>query len=455
MPVGLCGVLRRSIRVRGPIGRGQLVGVEGPVGRVEADQPGDGAGHRGAGGVGVVGRLEHHDLVAGLAQREQGGGDGLGGPDGDEDLGLGSEVEAVPDVLVGGDGRRSSGMPSLGGYWLRPGGWPRPRSRASSARTVGVGEALAEVDGSGGQRQLGHGGEDRRREGAEPFDELVLPLVRHPHDGTGALWSGRIVLTVANFNMHAGVDGWGRPFDTIAVCRELDADVIVLEESWTSGEAGAPDEIGQAEQIAAALGYEAFTCTLAEGRRVRPDPAATDKWMSPQGLRAGKNALFFDSERPYSAQVGGSARFTEAEPGSWGIAVLVRRGITVDDSRVLHLPQLGRDRVRRAAIVVDLTVEDHQLSVIGTHMSHLQFGSHRHYADLQEAPAHGGGPARCGPAGRHEPVGATGAGVPARVAPSRQGTDLAGRESAQPDRPHSGPGRHRDRAGRGAAQRRL
>ena len=192
------------------------------------------------------------------------------------------------------------------------------------------------------------------------------------------------MLTVANFNLHAGVDGWGRPFDTIAVCRELAADVIALEESWTSSEDGAADETGQAEQIAAALGYEAFTCTLAEGRRARPDPAATDKWMSPQGLRAGKNALFFDSERPYSAHVGGSDRFTAAEPGSWGIAVLVRRGITVDDSRVLHLPQLGRDRVRRAAIVVDLAVEDHQLSVIGTHMSHLQFGSHRHYAALKK-----------------------------------------------------------------------
>ena len=63
------------------------------------------------------------------------------------------------------------------------------------------------------------------------------------------------MLTVANFNLHAGVDGWGRPFDTIAVCRELGTDVMALEESWTSAEAGAPDEIGQAEQIAAALGY--------------------------------------------------------------------------------------------------------------------------------------------------------------------------------------------------------
>ena len=40
--------------------------------------------------------------------------------------------------------------------------------------------------------------------------------------------------------------------------------------------------------------------------------------------------------------------------------------------------------MRRAAIVVDLTVDDAPISVIGTHMSHLQFGSHRHYAALKK-----------------------------------------------------------------------
>jgi endonuclease/exonuclease/phosphatase family metal-dependent hydrolase len=192
------------------------------------------------------------------------------------------------------------------------------------------------------------------------------------------------VLTVANFNMHAGVDGWGRPFDPIAVCRELGTDVIVLEEQWTSAEAGGRDEVGQAEQIGRALGYEVVTCALAEGRRARPDAGATDSWMPPQGLRSGRNALFFDSERPYGPRVTASPRFAEAERGSWGIAVLTRRGMTVDDARTLHLPDLGRDRVRRAAIVVDLTVEGHPISVIGTHMSHLEFGSHRHYAALKK-----------------------------------------------------------------------
>jgi endonuclease/exonuclease/phosphatase family metal-dependent hydrolase len=192
------------------------------------------------------------------------------------------------------------------------------------------------------------------------------------------------VLTVANFNVHAGVDGWGRPFDLVSVCRDLATDVLVLEESWTSAEAGAPDEVGQAEQVAAALGYDVVTCALAEGRRARPDPDANERWMPPQGLRSGRNALFFDSERPYSDQVSASSRFRAAEQGSWGIAVLTRRGMTVDGTRILHLPRLARDRVRRAAIVVDLTVKGHPISVIGTHMSHLQFGSHRHYAALKE-----------------------------------------------------------------------
>jgi endonuclease/exonuclease/phosphatase family metal-dependent hydrolase len=202
------------------------------------------------------------------------------------------------------------------------------------------------------------------------------------------------VLTVANFNMHAGVDGWGRPFDAALVCRGFDADVIALEECWTG--TGSPDgphspdgpdgagQAGQAGQIAAALGYGVVTCALAEGRRAWPDPAATDRWMPPQGLRSGGNALYFDSERPYGSRVRDSARFGQAERGSWGIAVLTRPGLTVNDTRILHLPQLRLDRVRRAAIVVDLTVEGHALSVIGTHMSHLEFGSHRHYAALKK-----------------------------------------------------------------------
>jgi endonuclease/exonuclease/phosphatase family metal-dependent hydrolase len=193
------------------------------------------------------------------------------------------------------------------------------------------------------------------------------------------------VLTVANFNVHAGVDGWGRPFDPIAACASVDADVLVLEEAWTSEAEGNGKGAGggQAEQIAAALGYHAVTCTLARGRRSRPDPSATTRWMPFLGFRATMRSLYVSSGRPLPAAAAAAARYREGEPGSLGIAVLTRRALTVDGTRTLWMPPLKRDRVHRAAIVVDLTVEGVPLSVIGTHMSHLQFGSHRNYADLR------------------------------------------------------------------------
>jgi endonuclease/exonuclease/phosphatase family metal-dependent hydrolase len=193
------------------------------------------------------------------------------------------------------------------------------------------------------------------------------------------------VLTVANFNVHAGVDGWGRPFDLVPVSRQIDADVLVLEECWT-GDAdgqGQGQGPGQAEEIGAALGYAVVTCTLAEGRRARPDPEATARWMPRLGFAASANALYFDCQRPLAPSVRSSARFAEAERGRWGIAVLVRHGIAIEDTRILHLPTLARDRVRRAAIVVDLTVDRAPISVVGTHMSHIIYGSHRHYWALQ------------------------------------------------------------------------
>ena len=125
-------VEQHQLRLRGADGGGELVGVEGPVGRVQAHEARPRAGHGAAGGVGVVGRLEHDDLVAGLAQGEQGGGDGLGGADGDEHLGLGIEVEAVPG-RAGARPRRGAapGSRCPAGTGCAPPGWPPPRPRAA------------------------------------------------------------------------------------------------------------------------------------------------------------------------------------------------------------------------------------------------------------------------------------------------------------------------------------
>jgi endonuclease/exonuclease/phosphatase family metal-dependent hydrolase len=189
------------------------------------------------------------------------------------------------------------------------------------------------------------------------------------------------VLTIANFNMHAGVDGWGRPFDYLAACRSLDADVLVLQEAWAA--AGAPASEGQAERIAADLGYQLVPCTLAEGYRIAPQQGAPASWM-PRPAYADRNkSLYFDCVRPIAPATQRSARFAASERGTWGLAVLVRPELAIEESRVLHLPTLPRDRVRRAAVVVDFTAEGVPLSVIGTHMSHLHMGSRRHYRLLR------------------------------------------------------------------------
>jgi endonuclease/exonuclease/phosphatase family metal-dependent hydrolase len=186
------------------------------------------------------------------------------------------------------------------------------------------------------------------------------------------------VLTVANYNMHCGMDGWGRPYDYLAAIGSLDADVIVLEECWTADGAAT----GQAEEVAAALGSQLVAHALGEGRRIRPQPDADDTW-APQPIWAEKNrALYMDGVRPLTESWTTLERWQEAEPGIFGIAVLLRPGLSIEETRLVHMSVLKRDRVRRAAIVVDLTVDERPISVVCTHMSHLLYGSPRNWREL-------------------------------------------------------------------------
>ena len=194
--------------------------------------------------------------------------------------------------------------------------------------------------------------------------------------------------SIATFNMHAGVDGWGRPYDVVAACRLIDADVLVLEENW------APEEgASLAGRVAGALGYEAHELPLAGGRLAGPHPAADASWMRSFDWRGRSHAIFLDSERPFRAQVVSSPRFAQAQRGRWGVAVLSRLPVTGSD--VIDLGRLARDRARRAALALTVAVPGTAVSVVGTHMSHLTYGAPSQFLRLARGirARVGGGPA--------------------------------------------------------------
>ena len=183
---------------------------------------------------------------------------------------------------------------------------------------------------------------------------------------------GATEFVAASFNVHAGIDGWGRPYDVLSVCRALDADVLVLQESWQP--AGG---VSTAGAVGEELGYQVTEVTLASGRRALPHPDASAGWMHRLDWRTASHALFLDSERPFGRPVLDSPRYREAEPGGWGLAVLSR--LPVLSSNVLPLPRLRRDRANRAVVTIDVELGGRRLGVAGTHMSHLSHGSALHF----------------------------------------------------------------------------
>jgi endonuclease/exonuclease/phosphatase family metal-dependent hydrolase len=188
------------------------------------------------------------------------------------------------------------------------------------------------------------------------------------------------VLSVANYNMHCGMDGWGRPYDYLAAIAGLDADVVVLEEAWTAdGEAGG----GQAAEAARHIGYQHIAHVVGEGRRIRPQPGEHSSWIAQPSFRDANRALYIDGVRPLRPHVYEMARYQEGEQGTMNIAVLVRPSLPLEATRVVPLRLLRADRLRRAAIVVDLTVDGHPVSVAGTHMSHIVYGSPHNFMELR------------------------------------------------------------------------
>lgn len=185
-------------------------------------------------------------------------------------------------------------------------------------------------------------------------------------------------VTVASFNVHSGVDGWGRPFDVVEACAHLDADVIVMQEDWAAGSDGP----GLSDLVAQRLGYVTNSETLAHGWRYPVPADATPRFGPPRlsGRTAGVRLDRGPSRRGRSRlgpQPAGSER------GRWRLAVLTR--LPVRGTQVIALAQLRRDPARRVALVIELDTCGSPLTVVGVHMPHLKHGSPLNYAELRRA----------------------------------------------------------------------
>jgi len=199
---------------------------------------------------------------------------------------------------------------------------------------------------------------------------------------------------IASYNVHGGVDGWGRPFDVLAVCRSLDADVLVLQESWAP-----EDGVALHDAVAGAMGYSAVRFEpLSPGRITVPPTDPGPRWGPPVRARSGYGMRLVRYRAGLTAtRVTPPAPDGRVQRGEWGVALLSRLPVLSTD--VIELDTLPSDPARRAAIVADVAVgaERLVLRVAGTHLAHITQGSPGHLGVLRRRlvpDAHSDGPSR-------------------------------------------------------------
>ena len=158
-------------------------------------------------------------------------------------------------------------------------------------------------------------------------------------------------LTLGSLNLHMGrgTGGHDAPFyDVVTACKEVDTDVLVLQEGWVRDDAE-----GDVLAVASALGYQ-VAGTFSVARATCHD------------------------------QVRLVARDGDGGDGDWAIAVLSR--LPVRSAEVVPLvPQLPRDPGRRAVVRAVVDVEGAPFTVVGTHMPLLKDPVWRLAASLRAA----------------------------------------------------------------------
>ncbi|MGH9020932.1 MAG: endonuclease/exonuclease/phosphatase family protein [Acidimicrobiales bacterium] len=186
-------------------------------------------------------------------------------------------------------------------------------------------------------------------------------------------------MRVATFNLHAGVDGWGRRTDVVDVVADLAPDVLIAPETWR-GDDG--DDLYAT--LSARLGMTGAFAELARAERVTTGRGGRG-WQPWNAHLAGEHGLCFSEHRDLTATQRTRRGLDAVEHGAWGLSLLTR--LEVVELRVEPIERLARERVRRAVIVSRLAENGRGLYVVAVHGAHLSHGSHRQYARVREIVA--------------------------------------------------------------------
>lgn len=179
------------------------------------------------------------------------------------------------------------------------------------------------------------------------------------------------MVRVATFNLHAGVDGWGRPTRVVEHAVSLQPDVLICPETWR-GDDGAD----LYDELAARLGMRGIFVPLAHAERSHADSGGRS-WQPRLAHFTGEHGLYFREHRSLTPPQHLRRARRRTEPGKWGLALLTR--LEIDDLRVEGLGRLPRERVRRAVIIATLRDEGQRFHVVAVHGAHLSHGSFLQY----------------------------------------------------------------------------
>jgi endonuclease/exonuclease/phosphatase family metal-dependent hydrolase len=176
---------------------------------------------------------------------------------------------------------------------------------------------------------------------------------------------------VATFNLHAGVDGWGRPTSALEHAIALDADVLICSELWR-GEHG-PDLY---QELMDRLAMKGTFVPLASAERVTTGSGGRT-WQPRLAHFTGERGLYFREHRTLTRAQQTRHPALELEHGEWGLGLLTRLGVRA--VRVESLGRLRSEKVRRALIVATLVDHERPFYVLAIHGAHLSHGSFRQY----------------------------------------------------------------------------